>query len=207
MGEREYAERHAERRRRRQLALAMLAVLLVIVAAFAVHWVQRMQYREISSDAVVEGKLVTVLAPVTGRVLAIAADHGDSVRAGQSLVELTGPVSQAMAAAPQAGVVTQRLVQAGQQVAAGARLMVLAPLADMWVAARFEQSQLRRLASGQLVTLTAATYGRKIRFHGMVIHMGHQAAEPVRISLDASEVAAHPLLPGLPMRVSVDTRS
>jgi len=203
MGKRE----HAERRRRRQLALAMLAALLVIVGAFAVHWVQRMQYRELSSDAVVEGKLVQVLAPVTGRVVVIAADRGDSVRPGQTLVELTGPVSHAMAAAPQAGVVAERLVRAGQQVAAGARLMVLAPLADMWVAARFEQSQMRRLASGQPVTLTADAYGRKIHFHGLVIHVGSRVAEPVRISLDASELAAHPLQPGLPMRVSVDTRS
>lgn len=195
----------------------MLAALLVIVAAFAVHWVQRMQYREVSNDALVEGKLLQLTAPVAGTVQAIGGAAGEQIRPGparpgQALLELKGLSADAVVNSPVAGVVTQRLVQAGQQVAAGARLMVIAPFSEMWVTARFKQSQLGRLATGQAVTLTTDTYGRNVRFHGTVVRRDGQAAQPaqrqpVHITLDANEMVAHPLQPGLRMRVSVDTRS
>lgn len=204
----------AELRRRRQVALAMLAALLVIVAAFAVHWYQRMQYREVTQDAVVEGQLLQLAAPVAGKVLAIGVEVGDRVKPGQALLELKGQLGQAVASSPVAGVVTQHLVQVGQQVAAGAGLMAMMPYSDMWVTARFKPSQLQKLASGQPVTLTTSSYGRGVHFHGTVMSWPGQASQPgqpmqrqpVRISLDANEMVAHPLQPGLRMRVSVDTR-
>ena len=202
----------AESRRRRHLAWVMLAALLVIMAAVAVHWFQRMQYREVTQEAIVEGKLVPLSAPVAGSVLAIGADQHERIKAGQALVELKGMPSHAIVSAPQAGVVVQRLVQVGEQVAAGARLMVIVPLSEMWVTARFRQSQLGRLATGQAVTLTTSSYGRDVRFHGTVVNWDDATVEPaqrkpVRISLDPNELVAHPLQPGLRMRVSVDTRS
>lgn len=212
------AERQtAELRRRRQLALAMLAALLVIVAAFAVHWYQRMQYREVAQGAVVEGRLLQLAAPVAGKVLAIGAEAGQRVKPGQALLELKGQLGQAVASSPVAGVVTQHLVKVGQQVAAGAGLMAILPYSDMWVTARFKPSQLHKLASGQPVTLTTSSYGRGVHFHGTVMDWPEPASQsgqpgqamqrqPVRISLDANEMVAHPLQPGLRMRVSVDTR-
>lgn len=190
----------------------MLAALLVIAVAFAVHWVQRMQYREVSNDALVEGKLLQLAAPVAGTVQALGGAVGEQIRPGQALLELKGLSAHAVVNSPVAGVVTQHLVQAGQQVAAGARLMVIAPFSEMWVTARFKQSQLRRLATGQAVTLTTSTYGRDVRFHGTVVNWDGKAdqpaqRQPVHITLDANEVVAHPLQPGLRMRVSVDTRS
>ncbi len=127
--------------------------------------------------------------------------------------------------APMAGVVARRQVQIGQRVAAGTPLMTLVALDRLWVDANFKEPQLARLRIGQPVTLTADVYGRAVRFSGRVAGLGAGTGAafallpaqnatgnwikvvqrvPVRIALDAAELARHPLRLGLSMHVVVD---
>ncbi|MGB3749801.1 MAG: HlyD family efflux transporter periplasmic adaptor subunit [Rhodanobacter sp.] len=130
--------------------------------------------------------------------------------------------------APVAGVVSGRHVQLGQKITPGVPLMSVVPLDHLWVEANFKESQLRHLRIGQPVELTADVYGNQVVYHGTV--MGQEAGTgsafsllpaqnasgnwikvvqrvPIRIALDARQVAAHPLQLGLSMRVTVDTRA
>ncbi len=74
--------------------------------------------------------------------------------------------------APVAGIVAQRNVQLGQQVAAGTPLMAVVPLEAVRIDANFRETQLADLRVGQPATITADVYGGKIAFHGKVIGMG-----------------------------------
>ncbi|HEY7928862.1 MAG TPA: efflux RND transporter periplasmic adaptor subunit, partial [Steroidobacteraceae bacterium] len=67
---------------------------------------------------------------------------------------------------PVDGVVAKRGVQVGQRVAAGAPLMVVVPLGEVWVDANFKEGQLRDMRVGQPVSLTADLYGGAVDFHG-----------------------------------------
>jgi len=79
---------------------------------------------------------------------------------------------------------------------------------------------------GQPATLTADLYGRKVEYHGKVVGFGAGTGSafsllpaqnatgnwikivqrvPVRVELDANELAAHPLQVGLSMLVEIDT--
>jgi len=127
--------------------------------------------------------------------------------------------------APLDGVVARRSVQVGQRVAAGAPLMTVVALDKLWVDANFKEGQLRRMHVGQPATLVADVYGRKVEYHGTVVGLGAGTGAafallpaqnatgnwikvvqrvPVRIQLDAAELARHPLRVGLSMDVSVD---
>jgi membrane fusion protein (multidrug efflux system) len=129
--------------------------------------------------------------------------------------------------APVSGLVTRRHVQLGQKIAPGVPLMAVVPLDHLWVEANFKESQLAHIRIGQPVTLTADVYGSQVSYHGTVI--GQEAGTgsafsllpaqnatgnwikvvqrvPVRIALNARQVAAHPLQLGLSMRVTVATR-
>jgi len=85
--------------------------------------------------------------------------------------------------------------------------------------------QLRQIRIGQPVELTADLYGKKVKYKGAVsgLGMGTGAAfallpaqnatgnwikvvqrVPVRVALDAAEIAQNPLRVGLSMQVSVD---
>lgn len=129
--------------------------------------------------------------------------------------------------APVAGQVARRTVQVGQRVAAGAPLMALIPLDQVWVEANFKEGQLRRMRVGQAVTLTADLYGNQVHYRGRVAGLGAGTGAafallpaqnatgnwikvvqrvPVRLELDAQDLAAHPLRVGLSMQARVDVR-
>ncbi|MHA0330199.1 efflux RND transporter periplasmic adaptor subunit [Sphingomonas melonis] len=128
--------------------------------------------------------------------------------------------------APIDGVVAQRTVQIGQQVAAGTPLMAVVPLGKVWVDANFRETQLKDLRIGQPATVTADMYGGDVVFHGRVVGVGAGSGNafallppqnasgnwikivqrvPVRIALEPKELAQNPLRIGLSVKTTVDT--
>ncbi|MBC7718331.1 MAG: HlyD family efflux transporter periplasmic adaptor subunit [Chitinophagaceae bacterium] len=127
--------------------------------------------------------------------------------------------------APVDGYVAKRVVQLGQRVAAGAPLMAIVPLQNVWVDANFKEVQLRHIRVGQNVRLVADVYGKKAAYQGTVAGLGVGTGAafallpaqnatgnwikvvqrvPVRIRLNPAELAAHPLRVGLSMDAEVD---
>ena len=127
--------------------------------------------------------------------------------------------------APIDGVVTQRRVQVGQKVQAGAQLMVVVPVQAAYVDANFKEVELKKVRPGQSVELRSDLYGDDVVFHGTVSGFsgGTGAAFalvpaqnatgnwikvvqrlPVRITLDPMQLQKHPLRVGLSMTVDVD---
>lgn len=156
------------------------------------------------------------------------AGHPNVQRAAARLRESYLALQRAELVAPVDGWIARRSVQLGQRVAAGAPLMAVVGLQQVWVDANFKESQLARLRIGQPVTLAADVYGKKTEYHGTVQGLGAGTGAafallpaqnatgnwikvvqrvPVRIALDAKEVAEHPLRVGLSMDVQVDIRN
>ena len=63
--------------------------------------------------------------------------------------------------APVAGVVSDRTVEVGQNLAPGQEVMKIIPLNDVWITANFKETQLREMKVGQPVTIEVDAYGRK----------------------------------------------
>ena len=151
------------------------------------------------------------------RVLVAAARYREAWLASQRLG----------ISAPVAGTVAQRSAQLGQRVASGTPLMAIVPLDQLWVDANFKESQLAELRIGQPALLTADAYGSGVEFKGTVagLSAGTGAAfallpaqnatgnwikivqrVPVRIELDAKQLAEHPLRLGMSMSADVGIR-
>jgi membrane fusion protein (multidrug efflux system) len=128
--------------------------------------------------------------------------------------------------APIRGYVAQRNVQLGQRIAAGQPLMSVIALDDLWIDANFKENQLRNLRLGQPVEIESDVYGGKGKYPGRVVGLAAgtggafsllpaQNASgnwikvvqrvPVKVSLDAKELAERPLRLGLSTTVYVDT--
>jgi membrane fusion protein (multidrug efflux system) len=65
--------------------------------------------------------------------------------------------------APVAGVVSDRTVEVGQNVAPGQELMKVIPLNDIWITANFKETQLREMKVGQPVTVEVDANGRSYK--------------------------------------------
>jgi len=161
-----------------------------------------------------------------------AMTDGTSVEQHPSVMAAAAKVREAWLAsqraalpAPVDGYVAKRTVQLGQRVAAGAPMMSIIPLKEVWVEANFKEVQLRKIRIGQPVRLTADLYGKKVEYHGTVAGLGAGTGAafallpaqnatgnwikvvqrvPVRVALDPAQVAANPLRVGLSMDAEVD---
>ncbi len=118
--------------------------------------------------------------------------------------------------APVGGVVSDRSVEVGQNVAPGQELMKIIPLDDVWITADFKETQLKNIRTGQSVTVAVDATGKKYR--GKVDSIaGASGARfsllppenatgnyvkvvqriPVKIVLDSGENKNHELRPGM----------
>jgi len=156
----------------------------------------------------------------------IAVDqHPNVLRASARVREAYLALHRADLLAPVDGFVAKRSVQLGQRVQAGAPLMSVIPLNQLWIDANFKESQLKNLRIGQPVELQADVYGKKVEYRGTIEGLGAGTGSafsllpaqnatgnwikvvqrvPVRISLDPKELAEHPLRVGLSMDAKVD---
>lgn len=154
--------------------------------------------------------------------------HPNVERAAAAVREAYLALARTELPAPVAGQVARRSVQVGQRIAAGTALMAVVPLDKAWVEANFKENQLREMRIGQPVKLTADLYGGKVEYEGRVAGLGAGTGAafallpaqnatgnwikvvqrvPVRIELDARQLAQHPLRVGLSMEAVVDTTS
>lgn len=156
----------------------------------------------------------------------IAVDQHPSVlRASARVREAYVALQRVELQAPVAGYVARRNVQLGQRLQAGAPLLSVIALDEVWVDANFKESQLKNLRLGQPVELSADVYGKKVVYHGSIDGLGAGTGAafallpaqnatgnwikvvqrvPVRVRLDAKELVDHPLRLGLSMEARVD---
>lgn len=151
--------------------------------------------------------------------------HPNVERAGAAVREAYLALQRTELPAPVSGQVARRTVQVGQRVAAGAPLMSIIPLEQVWVEANFKEVQLRQMRIGQSVKLSADIYGEKVEYTGRVVGLGAGTGAafallpaqnatgnwikvvqrvPVRVELDAKPLVQHPLRVGLSMVATVD---
>jgi membrane fusion protein (multidrug efflux system) len=65
--------------------------------------------------------------------------------------------------APVSGVVSDRTVEVGQNIAPGQELMKIIPLEDVWITANYKETQLREMQVGQRVTIEVDANGRSYK--------------------------------------------
>jgi membrane fusion protein, multidrug efflux system len=80
----------------------------------------------------------------------------DAAQLNLSYTEITAPVD---------GVATHKQVEVGQIVQAGQGLLVVVPLANVWVTANFKETQLKNMKPGQKAEVKVDTYGKTFAGH------------------------------------------
>lgn len=126
--------------------------------------------------------------------------------------------------APEAGIVTRKSVEIGQNVSVGQNMMTLVSLDDIWVTANFKETQLDHMRSNQHVVITVDAYGGR-KYDGKITQIGGATGSvlslfppenatgnyvkvvqrvPVRIDFTRpSEIADHLLRPGMSVEPKV----
>jgi membrane fusion protein (multidrug efflux system) len=154
--------------------------------------------------------------------LKVGKANADSARA--SLEQARLDLSRTVIRAPIDGIVAKRDVQLGQRIAAGAHLLSIIPVSQIYVNANFKEVQLRHVKIGQPVEVHADIYGSSVTYHGRVAGVSGGTGSafaiipaqnatgnwikvvqrlPVRIQLDRETLLRHPLQVGLSMHADI----
>ncbi len=172
--------------------------------------------------AAAESALKETLDGIAGTTL---ATHPDVLAAEARLRDAALSLSYMRIVAPAGGVIAQKNIEPGEQIAAGTPLMAVVPLNDVWIDANFKESQLASMRVGQPATVTADVYGGSVVYHGHIAGLAAGSGSafallppqnasgnwikivqrvPVRIALDPRELQQHPLRIGLSVVVRAD---
>ncbi len=182
----------------------------------------------IASAQATQGSASGDLNAAEALVRGTTIDSAPDVAAAQARLEKAElDLARTVIRAPVDGIVTNKQVQVGQRIAAGAPIMTIVPISTAYVDANYKESQFQDIRMGQPVELVSDYYGDDVVFHGKVVGIagGTGAAFslipaqnatgnwvkvvqrlPVRIALDPKELKAHPLRVGLSMEATIDTR-
>ncbi|WP_438943851.1 efflux RND transporter periplasmic adaptor subunit [Pseudomonas sp. N8] len=157
----------------------------------------------------------------------VVSSHPDVQAAAAQLRQAFLTNARSTLIAPVTGYVAKRTVQLGQRVQPGTALMAVIPLDQLWIDANFKETQLRDMRIGQPVDIEADLYGSDVKYSGTIDSLGAGTGSafallpaqnatgnwikivqrvPVRIHINAQELAKHPLRVGLSTQVSVNLR-
>jgi len=155
----------------------------------------------------------------------VVSSHPDVMAAAAQLRQAYLTNARSTLIAPVTGYVAKRTVQLGQRVQPGTALMAVIPLDQLWIDANFKETQLRDMRIGQPVEIESDIYGSDVKFSGTIDSLGAGTGSafallpaqnatgnwikivqrvPVRIHVNAEELAKHPLRVGLSTNVEVN---
>ncbi len=155
----------------------------------------------------------------------VVSSHPDVMQAAAELRQAYLTNARSTLIAPVTGYVAKRTVQLGQRVQPGTALMAVIPLDQLWIDANFKETQLRDMRIGQPVDIESDIYGSSVKYSGTVDSLGAGTGSafallpaqnatgnwikivqrvPVRIHINAEELARHPLRVGLSTNVEVN---
>jgi membrane fusion protein (multidrug efflux system) len=175
-----------------------------------------------STRSAASGDFAANQALLTGTTM---ATNPDVIVAQAKLDKAKLDLERTVIRAPVDGVIAKRSVQVGQRLAAGDTVMMIVPVANLYVDANFKEGQLGKVKDGQPVELISDLYGSGVVYHGKIAGFSGGTGSsfalipaqnatgnwikvvqrlPIRVTLDPRELAAHPLRVGLSMDADVD---
>ncbi|MCW2270685.1 efflux RND transporter periplasmic adaptor subunit [Pseudomonas sp. JUb96] len=155
----------------------------------------------------------------------VVSSHPEVMAAAAQLRQAYLAAARTTLVAPVTGYVAKRTVQLGQRLEPGTATMAVIPLDQLWIDANFKETQLRNMRIGQPVDIVADLYGSEVKYSGTIDSLGAGTGSafallpaqnatgnwikivqrvPVRIHINAEQLAAHPLRIGLSTQVTVD---
>lgn len=155
------------------------------------------------------------------------ADHPKVLQSVSALKQAYLDRVRQQIVAPVSGFVAKRGIQIGEQVKPDMALMAIVPLDYLWIEANFLENELADVQPGQAAEITVDLYGSAVVYHGVVMGLAAGSGSvfgllppnnatgnyihivervPVRIALQANELLAKPLRPGISAQVIINTR-
>ena len=167
-------------RRRRLVALVVVALVLGVGARVGLHLWSEATYFVTTENASVAGAMVQVASPDAGRIFRLQTDVGSLVRKEDALAVLDVPILTSLpmggsrstfldahdrmvdVVSPVEGVVVSRKVSVGDTVGVNQTLFTVVDTRRLWVVANVEETHIGRVRPGQYAEVYVDALGQTL---------------------------------------------
>lgn len=173
--------------KRKMLIIGILVTIVVALGGIVFYYWYENTYFVSTDDARVSADLVSVNPQVSGKLLELNVDEGDTVTKNEILgrQDMNGlpdtSVEQALMRSPIDGIVVKKQGTVGELLSAGQSVITLIDPNKLYITADIEETKLGKVKVGQPVEITIDQYDSK-KFTGKVKSIGEVANSALSIS-------------------------
>lgn len=192
--------------------ILIIGILIIIVAALGsigcYYWYQNTYYVS-TDDASVSADLVNVTPQISGKLLELNIEEGDTViknqiLARQEMVNLPdSSVDESLIRSPIDGIVIKKQGTIGEIWSSGQTLATLIDPDKLYITANIEETKLGKVRIGQSVTITIDQYGSK-KFTGKVKSVGEAAQSALSILPSSTSGTFTKVVQRIPVKISIN---
>ncbi|ATW27777.1 HlyD family secretion protein [Candidatus Formimonas warabiya] len=197
--------------KRKKLILSILAVMVLVLGSIGIYyWFENANYVK-TEDARVTGDLVTVGPQISGKLLELNFEEGDTVFKDQILgrqetTNLTDAnLDQSVLRAPINGVVIKKQGTVGEIISPGQAVAILIDPDKLYISANIEETKLGRIRQGQRVDFTVDQFSGE-RFTGKVKFVGQAANSTFALIPSSTSGTFTKVVQKIPVKIEFDNK-
>lgn len=197
--------------KRKLIIMAILAVMSVTLVAIGIYyWYENANYVK-TEDARVTGSLVSVGPQISGKLLELEVEEGDTVFKDQILgrQETTNlsnaNLDQSVLRAPISGIVIKKQGTVGEIVSPGQTIAVLIDPDKLYISANIEETKLGRIRQGQKVDISVDQFSGE-KFTGTVKFVGEAANSTFALIPASTSGTFTKIVQKIPVKIEFDAK-
>lgn len=195
--------------KRKKIISAILAVMVAVFAVIGLYYWYENTYFVSTDDAVVTGDLVSVSPQISGKLLELDVEEGDTVVQNQIIGRqgLSNPtetnIDQTVLRAPISGIVIKTQGTVGEVISPGQTIAMLIDPNKLYITANIEETKLANVKKGQKVDITIDQFSGK-KFTGTVKYVGQASNSTFSLLPSSTSATFTKVVQRIPVKIQFD---
>ena len=195
--------------KRKKVIFLIVTVMVVVFASIGFYYWYKNSYFVSTEDAKVMGDIVSVSPQVSGKLLEINIEEGDTVvkdqilgRQGMSNSQETN-IDQSVLRAPINGIVLKKQGTVGEVISPGQTIAMLIDPNKLYITANIEETKLANIKQGQKVDITIDQFSQKT-FSGRVKYVGQASNSTFALLPSSTSGTFTKVIQKIPIKIEFD---
>lgn len=195
-------------KRKGLIAGILVAIVLALGGIGFYYWYQNTYYVS-TEDARVAADLVSVTPQISGKLLELNVEEGDTVTKNQILARQEmnnlpdSSINQSLVRAPITGIVVKRQGTVGEMWSAGQSLATLIDPNKLYITANIEETKLGKVRVGQVVDINIDQFGSQ-KFTGKVKSVGEVTNSALSLLPSSTSGTFTKVVQRIPVKIQLD---
>lgn len=186
----------------------LIAIVVALCSIVSYYWYENTYYVS-TDDARVSADLVSVTPQITGKLLEINVEEGDTVTKNQILArqEMNGlpdtSVDQSLMRSPINGIIVKKQGTIGELWSAGQTLVTLIDPNKLYITADIEETKLGKVRVGQTVDINIDQFNSQ-KFTGKVRSVGEAANSALSLLPSSTSSTFTKVVQRIPVKIELN---